>query len=76
VRRIFGPKKEEEARGWRRLHNEKVHASPDVIRVIISNRMRWEVYVAHGVDEKFIKIWSEILKGRHNSVDLGVDWSG
>jgi len=36
LRRIFGPKREEVAGGWRRLHNEELHnlhASPDVIRV-------------------------------------------
>jgi hypothetical protein len=30
--------------GWRRLHNEKLnnlHASPNIIRVIISRRMKW-----------------------------------
>jgi hypothetical protein len=25
LRRIFGPKKEEEVGGWRRLHNEELH---------------------------------------------------
>jgi hypothetical protein len=25
LRRIFGPKREEVAEGWRRLHNEKLH---------------------------------------------------
>jgi hypothetical protein len=25
LRRIFGPKREEVAGGWRRLHNEKLH---------------------------------------------------
>jgi hypothetical protein len=36
-RRIFGPKREEVAAGWRRLHNEELHnlyASPNIIRVI------------------------------------------
>jgi hypothetical protein len=37
LRRIFGPKREEVAGGWRRLHNEELHnlyGSPDVIRAI------------------------------------------
>jgi hypothetical protein len=44
LRRIFGPKREEVARGWRRLHNEELHnlyTSPNVIRVIKSRGMRW-----------------------------------
>jgi hypothetical protein len=42
--RIFGPKREEMAKGWRRLHTEEFHnwyASPIIIRVIKSMRMRW-----------------------------------
>jgi hypothetical protein len=42
LRRIFGPKREEVAGGWRRLHNEELHnlyASPDIIRVIKLRRM-------------------------------------
>jgi hypothetical protein len=37
LRRIFGPKREEVAGGWRRLHNEELHnlyASPNIIREI------------------------------------------
>jgi hypothetical protein len=43
LRKIFGPKREEVAGGWRRLHNEEFHnlyASPNIIRVIRSRRMR------------------------------------
>jgi hypothetical protein len=43
LRRIFGPKREEVAGGWRRLHNEELlnlYASPDVISVTKSRRMR------------------------------------
>jgi hypothetical protein len=44
LRRIFGPKREVVAGGWRRLHNEMLHnlyASPHIIRVIKSGSMRW-----------------------------------
>jgi hypothetical protein len=49
VLRIFGPKREEVAGGWRRLHNEKLHnlyTSPNIIWVIKSRRVRWAGYVA------------------------------
>jgi hypothetical protein len=49
LRRIFGPKREEVAGGWRKLHNEELHnlyASPDIIRMIKSRSMRWVGHVA------------------------------
>jgi hypothetical protein len=49
LRRIFGPKREEVARGSRRLHNEELHnlyASPNIIIKVIKSRTRWARYVA------------------------------
>jgi hypothetical protein len=49
LRRIFRPKGEDVAGGWRRLRNVELHnlyASPNIIRVIKSRSMRWAVYVA------------------------------
>jgi hypothetical protein len=37
LRRIFGPRRDEEAGGWRKLHNEELHnlyRSPSIIRII------------------------------------------
>jgi hypothetical protein len=48
LRRIFGPKREEEG-SWRKLHNDELHdlySSPDIVRVIKSRRMRWAGHVA------------------------------
>jgi len=47
-RRIFGPKKDEVPREWRKLHNEKLNDlySPNIVRVIKSRRMRWAGHVA------------------------------
>jgi hypothetical protein len=42
LRRIFGPKGEEVAGGWRRLQNEELHnlyASSNIIRMIKSRRV-------------------------------------
>jgi hypothetical protein len=47
--RIFGPKREEVTREWRKLHNKELHdlySSPSVIRIIKSRRMRWPGHVA------------------------------
>jgi hypothetical protein len=44
LRRIFGPKRDEEPGGWRKLHNEDLHDlyfSPNIIRIINSRGMKW-----------------------------------
>jgi hypothetical protein len=45
----LGPKRDEMAGGWRKLHNEELHdlyCSPSIIRIIKSRRMRWAGHVA------------------------------
>jgi hypothetical protein len=49
LRTIFVPKLEEVAGGWRRLHNEELHnlyASPNIIRMIKSRRVKLAGHVA------------------------------
>ena len=49
LRKIFGPKWDEETGEWKILHKEELHAlylSPNIIRVIKSRRMRWTGHVA------------------------------
>jgi hypothetical protein len=49
LRRIFGPKRDEVTREWRRLHNQELYvlySSPNTIRVIKSRRLRWAGHVA------------------------------
>jgi hypothetical protein len=48
-RRIFGPKRDEVTREWRKLHNEEfreLYSSPSIIRMIKSRRIRGEGHVA------------------------------
>ena len=48
MRRIFGPKRDENGE-WRRLHNEELHSlyrSPNIVRVIKYRRLRWAGHVA------------------------------
>jgi PAS domain-containing protein len=55
LRRIFGPKRDEETGEWRELHNEELHAlyfSPNIIRQIKSRRMRWAGHVARMGEER------------------------
>jgi hypothetical protein len=47
--KVFGPKREEVAGGWRKLHNEELHdwySTLNIIRLIKSRKIRWERHVA------------------------------
>jgi len=49
LRGIFGPKRDEVTREWRKLHSDKLYnlySSPNIFRVINSRRMRWAEHVA------------------------------
>ena len=55
LRRIFGPRRDEVAGEWRRLHNEELNdlnSSPNIVRVIKSRRMRWAEDVARMGEER------------------------
>jgi len=46
---IFRQEREEITRGWRKLNNEELHnfyCSPNIVRVIRSNKLRWARHVA------------------------------
>jgi hypothetical protein len=77
LRRIFGPKREEVAGGWRRLHNEELHnlyAASSITKMMKSRRIRMAGHVARVGDMRNIyKFWSENLKGKDQTEDLDVD---
>jgi len=63
LRRIFGPKREED-RSRRKLHNDELHslyASPNIVKVIKSKRMRWAGHVARTGEERGVY---RVLVGR------------
>jgi hypothetical protein len=67
----LGPKREEVAGGWRRLHNEELHnlyASSIVIKVSRSRRMRWVGHVAR-VGEMRIHAFGMVETTRKRGVD-------
>jgi hypothetical protein len=66
LRRILGPKRDEETGGWRKLYNKELHnlySSPNIIRIIKSRRIRWAGHVAcMGEMRNAYRIWLESLK--------------
>jgi hypothetical protein len=65
-RRVFGPKREEVMRGWRKPHNEELHdlySSPSMTRIIDTRRMRCAGHVARmGGEEE--RLWVTGRKAR------------
>jgi hypothetical protein len=76
LRRIFGPRRDEVIREWRKLHNEELHdlySSPSTIRIIRARRMRWAGHVARmGKREMHTGYWWEIQRERDHSEDKDV----
>ena len=53
--KVFGPKRDEVTREWRKLHNEKLndrYSLPNIVRVVKSRRMRWAWHVARMGDDR------------------------
>ena len=77
LRRISGPKRDEVAGEWRKLHNEELndlYCSPNIIRVIKLRRMRWAGHVAcMGRGEAYTRFWWGNLSERDHLGDPGVD---
>ena len=75
--RIFGSKRDEVIREWKKLHNEEInylYSSPNIVWVIKSRRMRWVGHVAHmGRGEAYTGFWWGNLRERDHLGDPGVD---
>jgi hypothetical protein len=60
LRRVFGPKRDEETGEWRELHNEELndlYSLPNIVRVVKPRRMRWAGHVARmGEDRGFHRV--------------------
>jgi len=55
LRRIFGRRRDEVTGKWRRLHNEELndlYSSPNIVRVIKIEKMRWVGHVARMGEER------------------------
>ena len=77
LRRILGPRRDEETEEWGRLHNEELndlHCSPNIVRVIKSRRRRWAGHVARmGEERGCIGSWWGSRRERDHWGGLGVD---
>jgi hypothetical protein len=74
LRRIFGPKREEDG-SWRKLHNNlhNLSSSPNIVRVIKARRLRWAGHVARmGEGEVFTGFYLGNPKVRDHWEDLSV----
>ena len=76
-RRIFGPKRDEATREWRKLHNEQLndpYCSPNIFRVIKSRRIRWRGHVTRMGERRVVY---KVLVGKpEGKKGHGLDRSG
>ena len=70
--RIFGPKRDEVTRKWRKLHNEELndlYSSPNIIRLIKSRRMSWAGLVVRMMESRGVY---RVLEGKpEGKIPLG-----
>ena len=56
LRRIFGPKRDEN-REWRRLHSEELdslYRSPNIVRMIKCRRLKWTGHIARIEEGRYV----------------------
>ena len=76
LRRVFGPKRDDVKREWRKLHNEELNDlhSPNIVRVMKSIGMRLTGHVARMVRrEAYTGFWWGNLRERDHLRDPGMD---
>ena len=55
LRKIFGPKRDDQTGKWRGLYNGELHdlhGKPDIIRIVKSRRLRWAGHVTRMGNER------------------------
>ena len=76
LRRIFGPKRDEVTREWRKLHNDdlnNLYSSPNIV-LVIRSRMRWAGHVVRiGGEERRVVFWWGNPRERDHLEDPSVD---
>ena len=71
---IFGPKRDEVTREWRKLHNEELndlYSSPNIVRVTKTRKMRWAGHVARMWERRGVLVGKP--EGKNHLGDPGVD---
>jgi len=76
LRRIFVPRRDEVRGEWTKLHNEELndlYCSPNIVRVIISRRLRGAGHVAHKGERRCLyRVLVGKPEGKNQMKDRGV----
>jgi len=77
LRGVFGPKRDELTRDWRKIHNEELsdlHSLPNIVRVVKSRRKRWAEHVARMREGRGVhRVLVGKPEGKRPLGDLNVD---
>ena len=68
LRKIYGPKRDDETGEWRRLHNGELndlYGKPDIMRIVKSRRLRWAGHVTRMGNER--GAWKLLVENQRGS---------